>query len=148
MSVERVSIPLFNPQQAHAALSGAWQQVKALLMAGHRLVVEIRPEKRSDAVNRLLHARLQDVSKQCEWAGAKRDVDTWRRLFMSAWLRTRGEQVELLPALDGHGVDIVYASTTKLSSAQCSDLAQSVMAWGVDHEPPVKWSLASLGGEE
>lgn len=145
---ERITLSLWNPQQAHASLSEAWMTVKALLLAGHRLVLEIRPQTRSDAVNRLLHSRLQDVARQCEWAGAKRSVDTWRRLFMSAWLRTNGQQVELLPALDGHGVDIVYASTTKLSSRQCSELAESVMAWGSDQDPPVKWCLASLGGEE
>lgn len=55
--------------------------------------------------------------------------------------------VELLPALDGHGVDIVYASTTKLSRADCSELSEYVMAWGSDREVPVRWSIASLGGD-
>ena len=142
---ERITLDLFNPQQAHTALSDAWRHAKAWLMAGHRLVLEIRPQTRSDAQNRLLHARLGDVSRQCQWAGAARDVDTWRRLFTSAWLRTQGQQVELLPALDGHGVDIVYASTTKLSRAQCAELSEYVMAWGTDQG--VEWSQTSLGAD-
>lgn len=145
---DRITLSLWEPVQAHAALRQAWDTAKSLLLAGHRLVLEIRPQTRSDAQNRLLHSRIGDVAKQCTWAGAKRDADVWKRLLMSAWLRTQGQHVEVLPALDGHGVDIVYASTTKLTRAQCSELSEYVMAWGSDQEPPVKWCLASLGGDE
>lgn len=147
MTDDRITVALWNPQQGYQQLLQAWRWAKAMLIAGHRLVLELRPETRSDAQNRLLHARLTDVSKQCQWAGAKRSKDTWRRLFMSSWLRVQGDHVEVLPALDGHGVDIVYASTTKLSRAQSADLSEYVMAWGSDQEPPVRWSIASLGGE-
>lgn len=145
---ERLTSVLLNPQQGHQVFSQAWTHAKNMLMAGHRMTLSLKPETRSDAQNRLLHARLQDVSRQCEWAGAKRSVDTWRRLFLSAWMRTRNEHVEVLPALDGHGVDIVYASTTKLSRAECSELCEFVMAWGSSLDAPVRWSVASLGGDE
>lgn len=148
MSDDRISVALANPQQGYQQLLQAWQWAKAMLLAGHRLVLELRPENRSDAQNRLLSSRLGDVSKHCEWAGAKRHKDTWRRLFMSSWLRINGLQVEVLPALDGHGVDIVYASTTKLSRRECVDLSDYVFAWGNQYDPPVKWCPASLGGEE
>ena len=61
---------------------------------------------------------------------------------MSAWMRTRNEHVEMLPALDGHGIDIVYASTTKLSRAECADLSEYILAWGSEREVP--WCPASL----
>jgi len=143
VSDSRITLTLWSVLQAHQEIQRAWAWAKAMLADGRRLVLELRLETRSDAQNRLLHSRLQDVAKHCEWAGARRDVDTWRRLFTSAWLRTHGQQVELLPALDGHGVDIVYASTTKLSRAQCADLSEYVMAWGSERD--VKWCLASLG---
>lgn len=139
---DRLSIPLREPVQAWAAITDAWQWAKPLLIAGHRLVLLLRLENRSDAQNRLLHSRLGDVVKHCEWSGARRDVDTWRRLFTSAWMRTRGDGVELLPAIDGHGVDIVYASTTKLSRAECADLSEYIMAWGSERDVP--WCAASL----
>lgn len=145
MSEDRITIALFNPQQAYQQILSVWQWIKVRLTAGHRLVMELRLETRSDAQNRLLHSRLRDVSKHCEWAGAKRDEFTWKRLFMSAWLRTQGEQVEILPALDGHGVDIVYASTTKLSRRECVDLSDYILAWGSEREVP--WCPASLGRE-
>ena len=141
----RQTVVLSNPQQAAKALPLVWAQCKALLVAGHRLVLEVRLETRSDAQNRLLHSRIGDIARQVEWAGAKRDVDTWRRLLVAAWLRARGEHVELLPAIDGHGVDVVFRHTSKLTRSECSDLAEYIIAWGT--ERGVDWRPASLGAE-
>ncbi len=129
---DRLTIPLWNPVQAHKAIAEAWLTIKSLLLAGHRLVLEVRPETRSDAQNKLLHACLSDISAQVEWAGQKRDVDTWKRLLTAAWLRARGESIEILPAIDGHGVDIVFRRTSKLSKAECSELSEFVMAWAAE----------------
>ena len=129
---ERITLPLINPVQAHQAIETAWRHAKAWLMAGHRLTLEVRQEKRSDAQNRLLHACLSEISKQVEWAGAKRDVDTWKRLLTAAWLRARGESVEVLPAIDGHGIDVVFRHTSKLTKAECAELSEFVMAWAAE----------------
>ena len=129
---ERITLNLWEPAQGHRALMHAWTHAKSWLMAGHRLTLEIRPEKRSDAQNRLLHACLSEISKQVEWAGAKRDVDTWKRLLTAAWLRARGEPIEMLPALDGHGVDIVFRRTSQLTKAECAELSEFVMAWAAE----------------
>lgn len=135
---ERITFSLWEPVQAHRALMHAWTHAKAWLMAGHRLTLEVRPEKRSDAQNRLLHATLSEIAKQVEWAGAKRDVDTWKRLLTAAWLRTRGEHIEMLPALDGHGVDIVFRRTSQLTKAECAELSEFVMAWAADNGVQLK----------
>ena len=130
---ERITMSLYNAQQAHQAIQTAWRHAKGWLMASDtRLTLEIRPEKRSDAQNRLLHACLSEISKQVEWAGAKRDVDTWKRLLTAAWLRARGEQIEILPALDGHGVDVVFRRTSQLTKAECAELSEFVMAWAAE----------------
>ena len=130
---ERITLSLVNAQQAHQAIQTAWMHAKGWLMASDtRLTLEIRPEKRSDAQNRLLHACLSEISKQVEWAGAKRDVDTWKRLLTAAWLRARGEGVEVLPAIDGHGIDVVFRHTSKLTKAECAELSEFVMAWAAE----------------
>ena len=130
---ERITMSLYNARQAHQAIQTAWKHAKGWLMASDtRLTLEIRPEKRSDAQNRLLHACLSEISKQVEWAGAKRDVDTWKRLLTAAWLRARGEPIEMLPALDGHGVDIVFRRTSQLTKAECAELSEFVMAWAAE----------------
>jgi hypothetical protein len=143
MSDERISLTLANPQQAYQQLLRAWGWAKAMLFAGHRLVLELRPEKRSDAQNRLLHSRINDVRKQCEWAGRKWDTDEWKRLLTAAWCRTRNEGVEMVPSIDGKGFDVLYQRTSKLSRRECADLSEFVMAWGT--EQGVQWCAASLG---
>ena len=131
----KLVLQLTNAQQAHQAIQTAWKHAKGWLMTSDtRLTLEIRPEKRSDAQNRLLHACLSEISKQVEWAGAKRDVDTWKRLLTAAWLRARGEPIEMLPALDGHGVDIVFRRTSQLTKAECGELSEFVMAWAAERD--------------
>ncbi len=96
-------------------------------------MLEIRPETRSDAQNRLLHACLGEISKSLEWAGKKRDIETWKRLLTAAWLRARGEGVEVLPAIDGHGIDVVFRHTSKLTKSECAELSEFVMAWAAQN---------------
>lgn len=67
--MSKLSIPLREPVQAWASIRDAWQWAKPMLIAGHRLVLLIRLETRSDAQNRLLHSRLNDVTKHCTWQG-------------------------------------------------------------------------------
>ena len=130
-----IQIRCFNAQQAHSVLTGVvWPAIKGQLLAGGRpLTVEVREEKRSDAENRLLHALLGHISKTQEWAGKKRDIETWKRLLTAAWCRAIGEQVELLPALDGHGVDIVFRRTSQLTRKECADLIEFIFAWAAEH---------------
>ena len=130
---ERLSLRWYNAHQAHKSLLDLWAWAKPLLLAGHRLVVEIKQETRSTAQNARLHAMLGDIARQVEWAGKKRDETTWKRLMTAAWLRARGEQLEVLPAIDGHGVDIVFERTSRLSRAECGELMEYVAAWGAEH---------------
>lgn len=130
---DRLTLSLWEEGQAHKAISFLWKNAKEAVRDGRRMVAELRPEKRSDAQNRLLHALLSDISKQKEWAGAKRDVDTWKRLLTAAWLRSRGEHIEMLPALDGKGVDIVFRRTSQLTKAECAELSEFVMAWAAQN---------------
>lgn len=145
---ERLTLRLWEPVQAYASLRDAWVWMKSMLLSGNRLVLEVRQETRSDAQNRLLHARFGDVAKQCTWAGKTHPVEVWKRLLTAAWLRARGESIEILPALDGHGVDVVFRHTSKLTRKESAELAEYVMAWGSQQEPPVRWCIASLGGDE
>ena len=146
---DRFAARLWNAQQGRQAVEAAWSYAKPMLLAEHRLVLEVRPQTRSDAQNKLLHAMLGDIARQVEWAGKKRDTDTWKRLLTAAWLRARGESVELLPALDGHGVDVVFRHTSKLTRAECSDLCEYVMAWcsenGVKLRDARQWEINNAG---
>lgn len=131
--LERLTLRLFNAQQGHQSITQAWQRIKAALLAGHRLIVEVRPETRSLLQNAKLHALIGDIARQVPWAGAHRSPEVWKRLLVAAWLRARGEQLEVLPALDGHGVDIVFERTSRLGRAECAELIEYVQAWAAQH---------------
>jgi hypothetical protein len=131
---DRLSIRLQNPQQAHKDIKEVvWPLAKANLIAGRKMVLELRQETRSLAENALLHALLMQISAQIEWAGQKQTPEVWKRLFTAAWLRARGEQIETLPALDGQGVDVVFRHTSKLTRAECAELIEFIQCWAAEH---------------
>lgn len=94
--------------------------------------VTVAPPSRNNAQNALLHSLLGEVAERVEWAGKLRSAETWKRLLTAAWLRAEGESIELLPAVDGHGVDFVYTPTSSLSKAQCASLLDFVTAWAAE----------------
>lgn len=110
------------------------QHIIAETQAGRVLRVTVGEPKRTLAENAKLHAMLSEIADQVEWAGKKRDVEVWKRLVVSAWCRARGEPVEILPALDGHGIDIVPVRTSKLSKKDCAELIEFVYALGAEHD--------------
>lgn len=120
---------LREPVQAHAVLAEIWKVIKPYLIAGHRLVLKVETEKRNLDQNAKLHAMLSEIALAKEWAGKRRDAETWKRLMVAAWCRARGEAVEFLPALDGQGVDIVFRRTSELDKAECAELIEFVQAW-------------------
>ena len=64
---ERLALRLHNAQQAYSAIQQTWAHVKGWLCAGGgRLVLEVKPETRSDRQNRFLHAMLGDIARQVE----------------------------------------------------------------------------------
>lgn len=92
-------------------------------------VVSVGAPVRNGAQNALLHSLLGEIAERVQWAGKLRPIETWKRLLCAAWLRAEGESIELLPAIDGHGVDFVYSPTSSLSKAQCASLIDFVTAW-------------------
>jgi hypothetical protein len=127
---ESLTIELHNRQQARDALQAqVFPFLGNALQAGVRLVLSVKPQKRNLAQNARLHARLTEIADRHEWAGSKRDPEVWKRLLTAAWLRARGESVEILPALDGHGVDVVFRRTSDLTKAECGELMEFIDAW-------------------
>lgn len=121
---ERLTITLYNAQQAHQAIQTAWEHAKAWLMAGHRLTLEIRPEKRSDAQNRRLWAMLSDISAQVDWYGHKLTSEEWKDVFSASLKRTK-----VVPGLDG-GFVVCGQSTSKMTKAEMCELQALMEAFG------------------
>ena len=127
------TVTLHNAQSGYQAMRKAWAWAKPMLVAGHRLTLTLKAEKRSAPQNATLHATIDEIARQCEWAGRKWDAEVWKRLLVAAWMRASGERVLVVPALDGAGVDVVFERTSRLTRAQCSDLLEYVSAWAAQH---------------
>lgn len=125
---ERITMSLYNAQQAHQAIQTAWQHAKGWLMAGdQRLTLEIRPEKRSDAQNRRLWAMLADISAQVDWYGHKLTADEWKDVFSASLKRTK-----VVPGLDG-GFVVCGQSTSKMTKAEMCELQELMEAFGAEN---------------
>lgn len=97
--------------------------------------VECSPPRRGADINAALHAKLGEIAAAVPWAGKRRSIEVWKRLLVAAWTRVQGESVELLPALDGHGVDIVFRRTSQMTQAEMRDLLGFVDAWAAENMP-------------
>lgn len=93
---------------------------------------------RSADQNKLLHGRLADIAAQVEHAGMKWDVVVWKRLCTAAWLRESGETIQMIPAIDGNGIDILYERTSKLTVKRCGELIEWIEAFGSENQ--VRWT--------
>ena len=126
------SATVHTAQELPKVLDRASAWCKPWSVAGHRMEVVVRQATRNSSQNAKLHACLTDIARQVQWAGKVRDVDTWKRLLTAGWLRARGESVEILPAIDGHGVDVVFRRTSNLTIKECAELIEYVHAWGAE----------------
>ena len=113
----KLQATLYNAQQGHQCWVALWSQVKASLMAGHRLNVEVKTETRSLAQNSRLWSMLDDVSKQVVWYGRKLDAPSWKHVFSAAL-----KKQDVVPSLDGSGFVVLGSSTSRMTVAEMSDL--------------------------
>ena len=79
------------------------------------------------------HALATDISKQMKWGGQAQPVHVWKQLLSAAYERTQGRYSEVLPAIDGHGVDVVYWSSARRTKRDMSALIEFTTAWAVQN---------------
>ena len=131
---ERMTMRLWEPAQAHKQLMHAWAEyIKPMLVGGHRLVLEVKPEPRSSEQNRRLWAMLTEVSSQVDWYGQKLSPEDWKHIFTASLKKTRA-----VPGIDG-GIVVLGQSTSRMTKAEMSDLQTLIEAFG--SEKDVKFSI-------
>lgn len=124
---ERLTIRMWEPVQAHRAIQATvWPQLKAMLMAGHRMVVEVKPETRSLEQNARLWAMLAEISEQVEWYGNKLTPEEWKDVFSAAMKRSK-----VVPGLDG-GFVVCGQSTSKMTRGEMSEMQSLMEAFGAE----------------
>ena len=125
--MDRMTIRLYSPSQAHQEMRKVWELVKAMLIAGHRMVLEVRPETRSLEQNRLLWATLTDISDQVDWYGQKLTPEDWKEVFTAAMKKQK-----VVPGIDG-GFVVCGSSTSKMTKPEMAEMQELMMAFGVEH---------------
>ena len=96
------------------------------------LVVKIQPMTRSLEQNSKLHALLSDISKQCEFNGEKRDIDTWKMIMVSAHKIATGGKAEMVIGLEGEVINL-RESTAQMSVQRLASLIEYITSWGVQN---------------
>jgi hypothetical protein len=121
-----MKVLLHNAQQGRAAYNALWLQVKAHLMAGQPMVVEVKERTRSLEQNARMWAMLADISRQVDWYGKKLTPDAWKCVF-SASLKKQ----DVVPGLHGDFV-VIGQSTSKMTVREMTDLMELMGAFGAE----------------
>jgi hypothetical protein len=96
----------------------------ANLPLGTRL--EIKDETRTHRQNRAIHGLLGQIMKQRpEHRGITMSMEAYKAVFMHAL----GQEITMLPSLDGKGFVPLGLSTSALSVREFTDLIQFILAW-------------------
>ena len=132
--IDKQTFRLLNAQQGHQVLASAWLNAKAALMAGHRLVLELRPEKRSSDQNAHFHALCSDIARAgVPWAGKKRNATEWKVLIVSGHATATKQGADMVPGLEGEFVNL-RESTASMSKARAASLIEYTLAFCAMHD--------------
>lgn len=148
---ERLTIRLFNAQQGHQAIQSIWAHAKALLLAGHRPVLELGPEGQSRDQQEKYHAMIGEVAAQAKHLGASWDAEDWKRLLLDRFARETGRAVgKVIPNLSGDGVVEVGILSRRFSKRTANEFIEWLLAWGaengIEYSDP-QWMVDAETGE-
>ena len=90
--------------------------------------------QRSSDQNSKLHALLQDIATQKQWAGHWLDVEDWKRLMVAAFERHNKQAARIFPSIDGQGIDMIYRRTSRMTKEEMSELIEFATAWALDND--------------
>lgn len=119
-----MNVILHNAQQGYAAILSLWPQIKAHLMAGQPLVIEVKEKTRSTEQNARMWALLTDVARQVDWYGQKLTPDEWKDVFSASLKKQKA-----VPGLDG-GFVILGQRTSKMSIREMGELMELIEVFG------------------
>lgn len=96
------------------------------------LIVQIKPETRTDEQNRKLHAMLGDIAKQCEFNGKRISLEQWKMIFVSGHAIATGNPAEVATGLEGEVINL-RESTAQMGVKRLASLIEYITAWGVSN---------------
>ena len=129
-----MKVTVWEPVQAHKEmLTVIWPTLKSMLMAGHRMTIEIKQSKRSVEQNAMFHGIITKISKQMKSAGSTWTADDWKRLLIDQWAHDTNRKIgKVCPSLDGERVVQLGLQSYEFTTAESSDFIEFLLAWAAD----------------
>ena len=131
---QRMTVTLYNAQQGYQQLLAVWLMAKAMLIAGHRMVLSLAPASKSREQEEKYHAMIGEVAKQAQHLGSSWGAEDWKRLLLDKFAReTDRTHGKIIPNLDKTGVVEVGIQSRKFSKADASEFVEWLHAWGSEN---------------
>lgn len=131
-----MKVTVWEPVQAHKEmLTVIWPMLKSMLMAGHRMTIEIKQSKRSVEQNSMFHSLIDKIAKQMAEAGSTWTSDDWKRLLIDQWAHDTNRKIgKVCPSLDGERVVQLGLQSHKFTTAESSEFIEFLYAWAANKE--------------
>jgi len=131
---EKLTLSLYNPSQAHKCMQQAWEFAKNLTMAGHKLILEVKPLSKSREQEEKYHAMLGEIATQAEHLGSRWMAEDWKRLLLDKFARETGKSHgAIIPNLDSSGVVQVGIQSRNFSKSDGAEFIEWLHAWGAEN---------------
>jgi hypothetical protein len=91
--------------------------------------IEFKEVKRSLPQNDRMWAMLTEVSQQATLGGKQFTPDQWKVIFLHAL----GQEITLLPTIDGHGFVPWGQSSSDLSKDEMTGMIELIFKFGAEH---------------
>lgn len=126
-----MKVTVWEPVQAHKEmLTVIWPTLKSMLMAGHRMTIEIKQSKRSVEQNAMFHGIITKISKQMKSAGSTWTADDWKRLLIDQWAHDTNRKIgKVCPSLDGERIVQLGLQSHKFTTSESSEFIEFLLAW-------------------
>jgi hypothetical protein len=110
-----------------------WPMLKSMLIAGHRMTIEIKQSKRSVEQNSMFHSMIDKIAKQMATAGSTWTSDDWKRLLIDQWANDTNRKIgKVSPSLDGERIVQLGLQSHKFTTAESSEFIEFLLAWSAD----------------
>jgi hypothetical protein len=110
-----------------------WPMLKSMLIAGHRMTIEIKQSKRSVEQNAMFHSLIDKISKAMRQAGSTWTTDDWKRLLIDQWAHDTNRKIgKVCPSLDGERIVQLGLQSHKFTTAESSEFIEFLLAWAAD----------------
>jgi len=126
-----MKIAVWEPVQAHKEMMTViWPTLKSMLMAGHKMTIEIKQSRRSTEQNAMFHSLIGKISKQMAEAGSTWTAEDWKRLLIDQWAHDTDRKIgKVCPSLDGARIVQLGLQSHKFTTGESSEFIEFLMAW-------------------